>query len=449
MKFNKFTVEKKMLCPLDSRYKTKVGEIATIFEPKSLTEKRLHVMDFWLQFICKKLGVECKSSLSSMITQAEHDEIEQLEFNVTRHDINACIKFLEKKYADTPHVIPYIHFGLTSNDVNSVAYANLLDWGRRYISEQIFDVIRNIKNFGCKNEYPMLARTHGQAATPTTFRNAMWVFAERLEREAVKLKKIEIYCKFGGATGGMNTLYLVRPFIDWEEALDNFIENNFELHRSRFTTQIDHYDCYAEIFDCLKRISVILLNFVQDIWLYISLGYIIQKPNPKEVGSSTMPHKVNPIQMENAKGNLLLAKSLFNTLSDELPISTLQRDLHDSTMLRNIGMPFGYLKLAMTSIEEGLKRYYPSRDNMLADLNQHWEVLGEAIQTVLRYEGRMDAYDIVKMLTRNNEKMDQIAYRRLIANLYENGTLSAEGHYKLFKLTPETYLPGFLQYPKI
>lgn len=437
-----------MLCPLDSRYKTKVDTIANIFEPRSLTSQRLYVMEFWLQFICKKLGVECKPFPSSdMITQAEHDEIEQLEFNVTRHDINACVKFLEKRYANTPHIIPYIHFGLTSNDVNSVAYANLLEQGRYHIKNQIWNVICSIKEFGRDNDYPMLARTHGQSATPTTFRNAMWVFVERLEREVVKLQKIDIYCKFGGATGGLNTLYLVQPDTNWQKLMDEFVQRNFDHQRSQFTTQIDHYDCYAEIFDCLKRISVILVNFVQDMWLYISLGYIIQKPNPKEVGSSTMPHKVNPIQMENAKGNLLLAKSLFSTLSEELPISTLQRDLHDSTMLRNIGMPFGYLQLAMTSIEEGLKRYHPSRDNMLADLDQHWEVLGEAIQTVLRYEGRMDAYEIVKMLTRNNEKMDQNAYTRLIANLYENGTLSAEGHYKLFKLTPETYLPGQLQYP--
>jgi len=434
-----------MLCPLDSRYKDKVNEIAAIFSPVELTTQRLYVMEFWVKFITTELGIDYDftqfNNDNDMVDV--HAEIEQLEFNVTRHDINACIKYLEKKYNNDPKIVPYIHFGLTSNDVNSVAYANLMSNGISCIKNRIHDVITIITDFANNNNYPMLARTHGQTATPITFKQAMLVFVERLQNELQKLTNIQIHCKFGGATGGMNSLYVVRPDINWQERLDHFIEIYFSLQRDKYTTQIDHYDCYAEVFDCLKRISVILINFVQDIWLYISLGYIVQKPVKGEVGSSTMPHKVNPIQMENAKGNLLLAKSLFSTLSAELPISTLQRDLHDSTMLRNIGMPFGYLSLALTSITDGLVRYHPSQDNMAADLDQHWEVLGEAVQTVMRSEGCVNAYDIIKEATRNNDKMDKKSYMRMVNDLHQAGKLSVDGWGKLIQLTPETYLPGF------
>jgi len=434
-----------MLCPLDSRYKDKVNEIAAIFSPVELTTQRLYVMEFWVKFITTELGIDYDftqfNNDNDMVDV--HAEIEQLEFNVTRHDINACIKYLEKKYNNDPKIVPYIHFGLTSNDVNSVAYANLMSNGISCIKNRIHDVITIITDFANNNNYPMLARTHGQTATPITFKQAMLVFVERLQNELQKLTNIQIHCKFGGATGGMNSLYVVRPDINWQERLDHFIEILFSLQRDKYTTQIDHYDCYAEVFDCLKRISVILINFVQDIWLYISLGYIVQKPVKGEVGSSTMPHKVNPIQMENAKGNLLLAKSLFSTLSAELPISTLQRDLHDSTMLRNIGMPFGYLSLALTSITDGLVRYHPSQDNMAADLDQHWEVLGEAVQTVMRSEGCVNAYDIIKEATRNNDKMDKKSYMRMVNDLHQAGKLSVDGWGKLIQLTPETYLPGF------
>jgi len=270
----------------------------------------------------------------------------------------------------------------------------------------------------------------------------MQVFIERLQQQIKLLDDCEIKCKFGGATGGLNTLYLIDPDVDWRAKLDTFINDTFNLKCNHYTTQIDHYDDYAQLFDILKRISVILINFVQDIWLYISKTYIVQKPVAGEVGSSTMPHKINPIQMENAKGNLLLAKALFTTLSEELPISTLQRDLHDSTMLRNIGMPFGYLYLAIISIKEGLDRYHPSKENMAADLNQHWEILGEAVQTVLRSEGHVNAYDLIKAETRNNENINQSNYINLLTKLYDNNHLSKHGLDKLTKLTPATYLPG-------
>ena len=427
------------ICPLDNRYKTKISQVAEQFSAQNLTWWRLKVMIRWLNFILSLRNISTVDRLEDFVEDDPnfHQKIEELEFQVTHHDINAATEYLKNKciQMDRTDVIPFIHFGLTSNDVNSVAYCMMIESGVQRIYNKMAALSFQISKFGDSNPYSMLAHTHGQPATPITFKYAMNVFFERLrKKDPPKLR-----CKFGGATGGLNALYLIDPDMDWRQLLNQFIKSEFDLECNQFTTQIDHYDEHADVFNWLKQICVILINFSRDIWMYISKGYIIQKPVKEEVGSSTMPHKINPIQMENAEGNLMMAISLLETLSRELPISRMQRDLHDSTMLRNVGMAFGYAYLAMISISEGLNRYSISEDKMLQDLRSHWEVLAEAVQTMLRHEGHANAYDLVKAETRTGAGMDSDAYQAMVNRL----PLSEEGRKKLLKLTPENYLPGY------
>lgn len=392
-------------------------------------------MKRWLNFVLRLRNMEeIKINFSDDPTL--HEKIHQIEA-VTHHDINASIKYLEGRCVEMGRedVVPFIHFGLTSNDVNSVAYCKMIGEGLDVISGERSQLSRQILDFGKKNPYPMLAHTHGQPATPITFEYAMNVFRERLPHGVPP----DLRCKFGGATGGLNALYLVEPYKNWRELINKFISDEFRLECNQYTTQIDHYDEHAEVFNWLKQICVVLINFTRDIWMYIHKGYIVQKPVAKEVGSSTMPHKINPIQMENAEGNLMMAISLLELLSRELPISRMQRDLHDSTMLRNVGMAFGYAYLAMKSIREGLNRYSVDKDKMNYDLGNHWEVLAEAVQTMLRYEGHANAYDLLKAETRNGQNMSQSDYKSLVSRL----PLTPTGRNRLINLTPSTYLPGY------
>lgn len=424
-----------IICPLDDRYAEKIDTLSGYFTGQELNFTRLFVMDKWLETVLKLKGIPplpwgfydagCKDDF--------HREICGIEAT-TRHDINAIIVYMSEYCGKIGRsdVLPYIHFGCTSNDVNSVAQLCTVKSGYTVLRSAIIHLRNQISTFGSDNNCEMLGHTHGQPATPPNFQNVMAVFVSRLDEELST--EIRFKTKFGGATGGLNAFYLVEPNIDWLKVCDEFVRS-FGFERYKYTTQISHYDEYSRLFDHTRRLCVILLNFVKDIWLYIGKGYIVQRPVEGEVGSSTMPHKINPIQMENSEGNFHMAIMLLEGLSRELPQSRMQRDLHDSTMLRNIGMPFGYMMTAISSITDGLKRYSVNKNFIGSDLLEHWEILGEAVQSVLRWEGYAEAYNMLKTATRNNEHMGEAEYLAMIDKL----PISPEIKKKLSKLTPDTY----------
>lgn len=426
-----------LISPLDGRYAEQIKDLAADFSDEELNYQRIRAMYEHLNLILSMVNIppiefptDSRSVMQQKVTEIE---------KVTRHDVKAVEYYLRDVYNDHQEIYPYIHFGLTSNDVNSVAYSIMLKNGSIEILGKTKQVMRAMGKFAVN--YPMLSHTHGQPATPTTFKYTINVFLERLSRQFEQFRNYinNMSVKYGGATGGLNTFYLIDPKVDWRSILDTFLMDKFELKANRYTTQIDHYDNFAELFDNLRRINVIFLDFVTDMWQYISMGYIKQIPVAGEVGSSTMPHKVNPIQMENAEGNIHMSNSLLQCFSLKLPNSRMQRDLSDSTILRNIGVAYGHSYLAMQSILSGLTRYKPDEQAMLADLDKHWEILAEAVQTVLRWEGKADAYELLKEYTRNNKNMNKESYIVMVNEL----PLSAEGKEKLLKLTPASYLPGY------
>lgn len=424
-----------IICPLDDRYAEKIDILSGYFTGQELNFTRLFVMDKWLETVLKLKGI---APLPWGFYNVEHkDDFHRDICGIeakTKHDINAIIVYMSEYCGKIGRsdVLPYIHFGCTSNDVNSVAQLCTVKSGYTVLRSAIIHLRDEIIIFGAKNNCEMLGHTHGQPATPPNFQNVMAVFVSRLDEELST--EIRFKTKFGGATGGLNAFYLVEPNIDWLKVCDEFV-CSFGFKRYKYTTQISHYDEYSRLFDHMRRLCVILLNFVKDIWLYIGKGYIVQRPVEGEVGSSTMPHKINPIQMENSEGNFHMAIMLLEGLSRELPQSRMQRDLHDSTMLRNIGMPFGYMMTAISSITDGLKRYSVNKKFIGSDLFEHWEILGEAVQSVLRWEGYAEAYNMLKNETRNNEHMGEAEYLAMINKL----PISPEIRQKLSKLTPDTY----------
>ncbi|MBU2465413.1 MAG: adenylosuccinate lyase, partial [Bacteroidetes bacterium] len=365
-------------------------------------------------------------------------EIKEIE-KETNHDVKAVEYFLKRRFDDYgwQPFKEFIHFGLTSQDINNVALPlSIKDAHKLNISREIESLQQQIIQLSYTwKDVSMLARTHGQPASPTKLGKELYVFAERLENQFELLKGIPFSAKFGGATGNFNAHAVAYPEINWEDFACNFINQKLELHRQRTTTQIEHYDYLAAYFDGLKRINTILLDLSRDIWLYVSMDYFKQQIKAGEVGSSAMPHKVNPIDFENAEGNLGIANAIFEHLSAKLPLSRLQRDLTDSTVTRNIGVPLSHTLIAIKSIRKGLGKLLLNEKKIAKDLQNNTLVVAEGIQTILRREGVEGAYELLKQLTRTNEKIDKNTINTFIETLPVSESVKKE----LRAITPESY----------
>jgi adenylosuccinate lyase len=436
------------ISPIDSRYSNLCDILRPYISDFGINKIRYEVELKYLRFLLKlvynyDLDYETITKLVNNFSTDDFCTLKRIELN-TNHDIKALEYFIKdnifKNNILDEKYIEMVHFGLTSQDINSVTNTLCL---KRAIENGLIlkldDLLYNIDV--CVNSWwstPMISKTHGQSAVPTTMGKELKVFYSRLETQINKLKNITYSSKFGGAVGNMNAHYLCFENIDWSAKLTEFLKDDFDLKRNIYTTQIDHYDNLTEIFDILKRINVILLDFNQDIWLYISQNYFSLKIKSDEVGSSTMPHKVNPINFENSEGNLHLSNSLLNMFANKLPISRLQRDLTDSTVSRNFGSALSYCLIAYTSFDKGLLKLQLNEESLSRDLNENWSILMEAVQCVMKTEHIKDSYEYIKKLSRG-KTITKETYFEIVNNI----NISKKGKAKLLALTPQTYL-GFL-----
>jgi adenylosuccinate lyase len=434
------------ISPLDGRYKKQLEKLSGYFSEFALMKYRVHVeIEYFIALSELKLFVLPASkvkSLRNIVIKFNADDAQQIKHieKVTNHDVKSVEYFLKEKLAalKLSKQSEWVHFGLTSQDINNTAIPLL--W-KQAIELEYIPFIKNIigllRQFA--NEWktiPMLARTHGQPASPTLLGKEMLVFVERLENQLDLFKPIPFAAKFGGATGNFNAHYVAFPKIDWKKFANHFVQHQLGLKRMQYTTQIEHYDSLAAHFDAMKRINTIFLDFSRDIWTYISMDYFKQKLNKNEVGSSAMPHKVNPIDFENAEGNFGIANALFEHLAAKLPISRLQRDLTDSTVLRNIGVPFAHTVLALNALSKGMNKLIINEVKLNADLECNWAVVAEALQTILRREHYPKPYEALKELTRGAEKMDKETIHRFINTLDVSANIKKE----LKKITPQNYV---------
>lgn len=404
------------ISPIDGRYHSKTKRLSNYFSEKALLKNRIYIETQYLKFLIMYLNIphnkEDIDSISNIYTKLEEYDfinIKNIE-NKVKHDVKAVEIFITNKL-ETLNLSQYkelVHFGLTSQDINSTAYVlSIRDVNNNIIIEDLNEFL-NILSTSFENwNIVMLSKTHGQNASPTTLKKEMEVFYYRIIKQLNTLKNHEnkYSTKFGGAVGNFNSHYIAYPDKDWESFGNAFVKL-FNLNRNQYTTQIDNYDNYSEIFDNLKRICVILLDFSRDMWLYISNDYFQQKCISEEVGSSTMPHKINPINFENAEGNLMLSIALLDFISSKLPVSRLQRDLTDSTILRNIGTIYGHILISISSLKEGILRVTPNEKHIHDDLYNNDIILAEAIQIILRRENIPNSYDIIKKITRGNKNFN-------------------------------------------
>ena len=430
------------LSPLDGRYRDKTNVTREIFSEHALIIARIKSEASWLEFflenfrkdlltndVKEKLNQLSKSPSSSIAVRTK--EIEQ----TTNHDVKAVELALAEEFDGNEELQSLIHIFLTSEDVNSLSYAMMLQSSLESFQKLLISLTKNIQNKSDKfSDLAMLARTHGQPATPTTLGKELNVFNQRLRNELKKLKNQKVYAKWGGATANYNPHLLAFPEMDWLHLSKSFLAKQ-EIALTSVSTQIEPHDYMADIFQNFVRINNILIDFSHDIWTYISQDYFKLKLVENEVGSSTMPHKVNPIDFENAEGNLGLSTAIFNHLADKLTKSRLQRDLSDSTVLRNIGSAFGYLEIAITSLEKGIQKLDANVDKIASDLSERYELLAEPLQSFLRLEGKKDAYDLVKKITRG-KTLTRKSYIEVVEKLIDNKK------YKkiLLQLKPESYL---------
>ncbi len=449
------------ISPLDGRYRHRVQSVASYFSEFALIRYRLLVEIEYFIALCElklvplaSVRTEVFALLREIVTEFNANEAQRVKFyegNIN-HDVKAIEYYLREKFAQIParqwlgasgeksqvdHLIEFIHFGLTSQDINNTAIPMMLrDCLYKTYLPALERIIKAIEQLA-KAWYhvPMLAKTHGQPATPTTAGKEMQVFATRLIKQKHILEKLPFTAKFGGATGNLNAHKIAFPTIDWELFANQFVSQRLGLVRNFPTTQIDHYDDLAAIFDNLRRINVILIDLCRDCWLYISNNYFVQRVHAHEVGSSAMPHKVNPIDFENAEGNLGYANAIWEHLSNKLPVSRLQRDLTDSTVLRNIGVPLGHSLLAIQSIENGLSRIELNDGRLHTDLEENWVVISEAIQVILRREGLHAPYEMLKQLTRTNRKITKEVLHHFIDGL----PVSVQVKQELRALSPHNY----------
>lgn len=431
--------------PIDGRYHNSTKQLSAYFSEFALIRYRLKVEVEYFIMLAEKKFFKADARLKDQLRQLVDDfsvedaaRIKETE-SVTNHDVKAVEYFLKQKLEEygAGSQKEWVHFGLTSQDINNTAVPLL--W-KEAIEQEYLPAVLNlqlhISNLSLKwNDVPMLARTHGQPASPTRLGKELFVFVERLENQVQLFSYIPFTAKFGGATGNFNAHKVAFPKFTWLAFADEFVEDRLGLQRQQFTTQIEHYDVLAAHFDAVKRINNIFVDFCRDAWAYISMDYFRQKLKKGEIGSSAMPHKVNPIDFENAEGNLGMANAVLEHLSAKLPVSRLQRDLTDSTVLRNIGVPVAHTLIALKSIEKGLGKLILNESKLKSDLDQNWAVVAEAIQTILRRENYPNPYEALKDLTRGNAAIDKKAIHAFINSLKVSATVKKE----LKAISPNNY----------
>ena len=438
----------KAISPIDGRYADKTTSLVPFFSEMALIRYRVQVEVEYFIALCElslpQLAAFPKEKYTDLrklyqnFTEEEALKVKEIE-QTTNHDVKAVEYFIKEAF-DYLQLQPYkefIHFGLTSQDINNTAIPLSIKEAVQQVYlpalEQLLGKLRSLVVQW--KEVPLLARTHGQPASPTRLGKEFEVFVVRIEQQLQTLIAVPYAAKFGGATGNYNAHKVAYPNIDWKAFGTRFVEEILVLHHSFPTTQIEHYDHLASLFDALKRINTILIDLNRDIWTYISMDYFKQQIKAGEVGSSAMPHKVNPIDFENSEGNLGIANALLEHLSAKLPISRLQRDLTDSTVLRNVGVPFGHILIALQSTLKGLNKLLLNEDKIREDLQDHWSVVAEAIQTILRREGYPNPYEALKALTRTNTAITA----ETISNFIDTLEVSEDVKAELKVITPENY----------
>ena len=444
MKFTPLTA----VSPVDGRYHRKTEALSEYFSEYALFKYRVKVEIEYFIALCQLPlpGLETFDhqhfdllrKIYRDFTLQDAEAIKELE-KTTNHDVKAVEYFIKKQMdaAALGDFKEYIHFGLTSQDINNTALPLSVKEAHRQVMEPaLTEVTDQLKNLATAwKDIPMLARTHGQPASPTRLGKEIYVFVERLQDQMKLLQQIPCSGKFGGATGNMNAHVITYPHIDWAEFAQRFLEEQLGLVRQKTTTQIEHYDHLAAYFDALKRINTILIDLSRDVWLYISMDYFKQKIKAGEVGSSAMPHKVNPIDFENAEGNLGLANGVLQHLASKLPVSRLQRDLTDSTVTRNVGVPLAHMLIAIDSLKKGLGKLILNEEKIQLDLENNWAVVAEAIQSILRREKYPNPYEALRDLTRTNKKITQTTLARFIDTLDVSNEIKQE----LKAIRPENY----------
>lgn len=436
------------ISPIDGRYRNKVNSLADYFSEEALIKYRVQVEIDYFIALCelplpqlRDFDASKFDDLRAIYTEFSTEDalvIKEIE-KVTNHDVKAVEYFIKEKF-DKLSLNPFkefIHFGLTSQDINNTAIPLSIKEAMNdvYVPEYM-NVVKKLKDLSKEwANIPMLARTHGQPASPTRLGKEIAVFAVRLEQQFNLLNDIPSAAKFGGATGNFNAHKVAYPTVDWQAFGKEFVQEKLGLQHSFPTTQIEHYDHMAALFDTLKRINTILIDLDRDFWTYVSMDYFKQKIKAGEVGSSAMPHKVNPIDFENSEGNLGIANAIFEHLSAKLPISRLQRDLTDSTVLRNVGVPFGHTLIGFKSTLKGLDKLVLNEPKFKEDLENNWAVVAEAIQTILRREAYPNPYEALKGLTRTNSKIDQTSISDFINTLEVTEAIK----YELKQITPSNY----------
>ena len=444
MQLNQLTA----ISPIDGRYRKQVESLAPYFSEFGLIKYRVHIEIEYFIALCEIPLPQLENINKSLFTSlrdiyvnfSEEDAlwIKEKE-RETNHDVKAVEYFIKYKLEKfgIEQYLEFIHFGLTSQDVNNTAIPlSLMEAMNDILIPKLHETIDKIQALATEwAAIPMLARTHGQPASPTRLGKEFQVFVERMERQMDLLKTIPYSAKFGGATGNFNAHHVAYPEISWIDFGNNFVKS-LGLTRSKFTTQIEHYDNMAALMDNLKRLNNIVLDLDRDVWTYVSMGYFKQKIKVGEVGSSAMPHKVNPIDFENSEGNIGIANALYEFLAGKLPISRLQRDLTDSTVLRNLGVPIAHQLIALTALLRGLNKLELNQEAINADLENNWAVVAEAIQTILRRENYPQPYEALKALTRKNDKITN----KTIAEFIDTLEVSDKIKYELKRITPFNYV---------
>ena len=436
------------ISPIDGRYRVKTKNLSPFFSEEALIRYRVRVEIEYFIALCELPLPQLKSfnpslfeelrSIYQHFTADDALEIKAIE-KTTNHDVKAVEYFIKKEFdkLELQEYKEFIHFGLTSQDINNTAIPLSIKEAieKAYLPElgSLIDALKLLSEE--YSEIPLLARTHGQPASPTRLGKEIDVFINRIENQRKSLLNIPNAAKFGGATGNFNAHHVAYPELDWKSFGTHFVEDSLGLHHSFPTTQIEHYDFFAALCDCLKRINTIVIDLDRDFWTYISMDYFKQKILDGEVGSSAMPHKVNPIDFENSEGNLGIANALFEYFAGKLPISRLQRDLTDSTVLRNIGTPFGHSLIGFLSTQKGLSKLLLNKEKIEKDLSENWAVVAEAIQTILRREGYPNPYEALKGLTRTNQEINQESLHNFIDELDIDTKIKVE----LRKITPFNY----------
>ena len=433
------------ISPIDGRYRKQLSHLADYFSEYALIKYRVIVEVEYFLFLAEKkffkVDTKTKQALQKMVDEFSIEDAAAIKKTetITNHDVKA-VEYFIKTTLDTcnaGHLKEWVHFGLTSQDINNTAIPLL--W-KNSVELEYLPAVINLQHAIGKlavawKDIPMLARTHGQPASPTRLGKEMMVFVERLENQIQLFSYIPFTAKFGGATGNFNAHHVAYSKYNWVKFANDFVEDKLGLQRQQYTTQIEHFDILAAHFDAIKRINTIIIDFCRDMWAYISMDYFKQQTKKGEIGSSAMPHKVNPIDFENAEGNLGLANALLEHLSAKLPISRLQRDLTDSTVLRNIGVPIAHTLLAIKSTEKGIGKLVLNEPKLKADLDNNWAVVAEAIQTILRRENYPAPYEALKELTRGKNAIDKKTIHTFISSLKVSASVKKE----LKSITPFNY----------